>query len=323
MFRLIRWYNQNRKIFWSAVGVIALFIVALQLINTFVKNSNQKELELAQKNPIQNTTIPEQYNNIQMGSTSSSLSGTELSEENQTEIEVIDQFIEYCNNQDLESAYGLLTDECKQEMYPTIENFRISYYQSIFNNTRKNVVVENWINEIYKVDFNEDFLSTGKYSKENTIQDYITVVEKDDGYKLNINRYIGRQEIHQSAEDKNIQIEVEYTDIYMDYQYYKINVHNQSENTILLDDGINIKAMYIEDENGIQYSAYTHELNEGQLMVSPRETKELEIRYYSKYSSEKQIDKVVFSRMILDNDSYEIYQNKSLYRGYENFEIVI
>ena len=177
--------------------------------------------------------------------------------------------------------------------------------------------------KIYKVNVNEDFLSTGRYSKEETIQDYITVVEVDNQYKLNINGYIGREEIGKSKENNNIIIEVEKTDIYMDYQFYKIKVTNNSENTILLDDGVNINAMYIEDENGNQYSAYNHELNEGQLIVSPRETKELEIRYYNKYASEKKINKVVFSRMILNNETYTTFQNKSLYRDYGTFEIEI
>lgn len=322
MNKFIRWYNQNRKSVWATIAIIIVIIGVIQLINYFYKVSNEEELNNV-GNQIQNTTADYNYNDVRVDDNRSSLTGEQISTNQETEIGIIDNFIEYCNENDLQSAYDLLTDECKEEMYPTIENFQESYYNNVFNNSRKNVSVENWIDNIYKVKVNEDFLSTGRYSKEDTIQDYITVIEIDNQYKLNINRYIGRKQVAKSKEDKNVTIEVEETDIYMDYQYYKIKIINNSENTILLDDGVNIEAMYIEDQNGIQYSAYTHELNEGQLMVSPRETKEIEIRYYSKYGSEKEIDKVVFSRMILNNETYTTFQNKSLYRDYANFEIEI
>lgn len=322
MNRFIRWYNQNRKSIWATIAIIVIIIGVIQLINYFYKVRNEEELSNL-GNQIQNTTINYNYNNVRIDDNRSGLTGEVISENQETEIGVIDDFINYCNENNLQSAYDLLTDECKEEMYPTLEDFQESYYNQVFNNVKKNVSVENWIRNIYKVNFNEDFLSTGRYSKENTIQDYITVVAVNNQYKLNINGYIGREEIAKSKEDNNITIEVETTDIYMDYQFYKIKVTNHSENTILLDDGVNINAMYIEDENGNQYSAYTHELNEGQLIVSPRETKELEIRYYSKYASEKKIDKVVFSRMILNNETYTTFQNKSLYRNYGNFEIPI
>ena len=322
MNRFIRWYNQNRKSIWATIAIIVIIIGVIQLINYFYKVRNEEELSNL-GNQIQNTTINYNYNNVRIEDNRSGLTGEVISENQETEIGVIDDFINYCNENNLQSAYDLLTDECKEEMYPTLEDFQESYYNQVFNNVKKNVSVENWIRNIYKVNFNEDFLSTGRYSKENTIQDYITVVAVNNQYKLNINGYIGREEIAKSKEDNNITIEVETTDIYMDYQFYKIKVTNHSENTILLDDGVNINAMYIEDENGNQYSAYTHELNEGQLIVSPRETKELEIRYYSKYASEKKIDKVVFSRMILNNETYTTFQNKSLYRNYGNFEIPI
>ncbi len=322
MYRFIRWYNQNRKSFWITIGIIILIIGVIQLINYFYKVRGEEQLKNP-SNQIQNTVSNYNYNHVEVDDSHSSLTGEKISEDQETEIGVIDNFINYCNEKDLQGAYDLLTDECKEVMYPTLEDFEQAYYNQVFGNSRKNITVDNWIDNIYKLDINEDFLSTGKYSKEDTIQDYITVEEIDNQYKLNINRYVGRKDIGKSKEDKNIRIEIEQTDIYMDYQIYKIKVTNNSENTILLDDGVDIEAMYIEDENGVQYTAYTHEINEGQLMVSPRETKELEIKYYSRYGSEKVIDKVVFSRMILNNETYTTFQNKSLYRDYANFEIEI
>ena len=151
--------------------------------------------------------------------------------------------------------------------------------------------------------FNEDFLGTGKYTKENTKQDYITVEEENNTYKLNINNYIGNKEINKSTEKNQVQIEVLEEKTYMDYQIFKIKVKNNSQSDIRLDDGQDIKAMYIEDKNGIQYSAYTHELSDAQLRILPKTSKEITIKYYNKYSSNRKIKKIVFSKIILNNNS--------------------
>ena len=317
---IIRWYNQNRKSIWATIGIIILIIVILRLINQFYKMNHEEELENA-SNQTENTVNSYQYNQVEIEDERSSLTGETISTDQEDEIGVIDNFINFCNEKNLQSAYALLTDACKEEMYPTQEFFEQAYYQPVFEDTKKNITVSNWIDHIYKIEINDDFLSTGTYSKENTMQDYITVEEIDNEYKLNINGYIGRETIAKSNESNQIKMEVEQADTYMEYQIYKIKITNNSQNTILLDDGVNIEAMYVEDQNGNQYPAYTHEINQGQLMVSPRETKEIEIKYFNRYASEKHIEKMVFSRMILNNETYTTFQNKSLYYDYASFEI--
>ena len=77
-------------------------------------------------------------------------------------------------------------------------------------------------------------------------------------------------------------------------------MQNNTNNTILLDDKINTDNMYIEDDNGNQYTAYIHELSDAQLTLTPGETKEITIKYYSRYGSTKNINKVVFNKIILN-----------------------
>ena len=310
MYRFIRWYNQNRKIIWIIIGIIALVILVIQLFNYWSKEDKKKILQ--ETNQIQNSNEVKEYNSVTLDETQSTITGENLSSDQLSEVDTIDMFIEYCNNQQISEAYALLTEDCKQEMYSTEEVFREAYYDKVFENTKKNVGVENWIDNIYKISINDDFLSTGKYTKENTKQDYITVEEQDDTYKLNINNYIGKKEINKSNEQDGIQIEVLEEKTYMDYQIFKIRVKNNSENAIILDDRQDINAMYIEDKNGIQYPAYTHEIGEADLEVSPRETKEIEIKYYSKYGSEKEIDKLVFSRVILNYKTNSPKYNNSI-----------
>lgn len=325
MNRFMRWYNQNRKTIWKVIGIIIIVIIVIQLINHYYKVRNEEELN--SNNQTQNATTNStnnNYNNVRVDDNNSVLSGSEMSSSQEEQIQIIDTFVDYCNKGDVESAYQLLTDECKQEMYPQLDNFVNSYYNETFANSEKDASVENWTGNIYKVQIHDNMLATGKYSKETTKQDYITVIEtEDEQYRLNINGYIERDEINKSKEDKQIKMTVKYTDTYMDYAKYTIEITNNSNQTISLDDRANVESMYIRDDNGNHYPAYTHEINSAELQVSPRETKEVTIKYYSKYGSTKDINRLVFSKMILNYGAYEIFENKSLFNDYGVFEIEI
>lgn len=325
MNRFMRWYNQNRKTIWKVIGIIIIVIIVIQLINHYYKVRNEEELN--SNNQTQNATTNStnnNYNNVRVDDNNSVLSGSEMSSSQEEQIQIIDTFVDYCNKGDVESAYQLLTDECKQEMYPQLDNFVNSYYNETFANSEKDASVENWTGNIYKVQIHDNMLATGKYSKETTKQDYITVIEtEDEQYRLNINGYIERDEINKSKEDKQIKMTVKYADTYMDYAKYTIEITNNSNQTISLDDRANVESMYIRDDNGNHYPAYTHEINSAELQVSPRETKEVTIKYYSKYGSTKDINRLVFSKMILNYGAYEIFENKSLFNDYGVFEIEI
>ena len=325
MNRFMRWYNQNRKTVWKVIGIIVIVIIVIQLINHYYKVRNEEELN--SNNQTQNATTNStnnNYNNVRVDDNNSVLSGSEMSSSQEEQIQIIDTFVDYCNKGDVESAYQLLTDECKQEMYPQLDNFVNSYYNETFANSEKDASVENWTGNIYKVQIHDNMLATGKYSKETTKQDYITVIEtEDEQYRLNINGYIERDEINKSKEDKQIKMTVKYADTYMDYAKYTIEITNNSNQTISLDDRANVESMYIRDDNGNHYPAYTHEINSAELQVSPRETKEVTIKYYSKYGSTKDINRLVFSKMILNYGAYEIFENKSLFNDYGVFEIEI
>ena len=58
--------------------------------------------------------------------------------------------------------------------------------------------------------------------------------------------------------------------------------------------------MYITDSNGNQYTAYIHELSEAQLTVTPGETKDVTIKYYSRYGTTKTITQIIFNKVILN-----------------------
>lgn len=318
MHKIMRFYNQNRKAIWGFIIFVAFLIIILQLLNHMAKQDNEKKL-----NSVNNVkTNAVQYNEVTLESQKSALSGKKISESQQEAIKTIDKFFSYCNEKNLQEAYNLLTEECKEEMYTTEESFQKSYYEQVLNGQKKNISVENWTSNIFKVKITDDYLSSGNYSSRNTIQDYITV-ERDDNeeYKLNINGYIGRTNPNKETEHENIKIKAIEKNMYMDYTTYVFEITNNSYRTIVLDDLKNIDGMYIQDDNKMKYSSYTHELSLGELQINSGEQRKIKIKYYSKYSSVKRITNIVFSKVILDYESYSSLSNKNSYGNYYTFEI--
>ena len=227
--------------------------------------------------------------------TGNSVSSNQL----QNDTTIIDNFISYCNNKELQQAYDLLTQECKTQMYTTLEVFEQAYYNDVFAGKSKNCSIENWVNNTYKVKIMDDILATGRSSNGYSKQDYMTIVKVDDGYKLNINNYIGYTSINETTQQDNISMNVVSKNTYMDYEQYTIRVTNNTEGTILLDSRTNAKTLYLQDSKEVQYSSYSHELTEPMLTVSSGQTKEVTIKFYSSYVSTKKIEYIVFSNLIL------------------------
>lgn len=214
MNRIIRWYNKNRKIFLLAILVIIALSVLPRVLNEFAKS--KKEVSSS----INNTTT---YNNEDYSIITGETVEEETSKENSN---IINSFIDFCNNGDIENAYQILSKDCKDKLYPTINDFKDKYFNKIFNN-KKSYNIQAWVTEesyyTYKIDFKEDMLSTGNASSA-SIEDYYTIVYQDGEYKLNINSYIGNVIVNKVSEKEELKIAVLSKDVFMEYEIYNIYI---------------------------------------------------------------------------------------------------
>lgn len=314
MYKLIKFYNIYRKTIWKVILGIALLIITLQILNyNVIKESEEYLNNYITSNQTNENIVDNTYNSVNSVISNSAISGTSLSTRQEKYSEIIDNFYNYCKNGQVEEAYNLLTEECKEEMYTTLDLFDQYYYKIIFGETEKTIEIQNWFGATYKVDINDNPLVTGTYNTDNTIQEYVTVEEvSDDEYRLNINNYVGRKSLDIVETQENITISILEKNTYMDYESYTIKIFNGSENTIMIDDLTDTKSMYIEDDNGLEYNSYSHELYESKVTLEAYRTTTLEIKYYSKYTSTKDIENLVFSRIVLnkDNQNNEFYKFK-------------
>ena len=229
MHNLMRFIRQNRKQIIRVALIVAFLIGLLQLLNYLAGQENKSKSGESKKD-IYNTsngTIISDKSAVSGGSISTS----EIKKVNSE----IEEFVKYCNENNTEEAYNMISQSCKEELYPNIDDFIEYYYNSLFKDERRTYTIENWVNDTYMVRFTGDLLATGKSASDFTYQDYITIVEEHGEVKLNINKYIGREEINKEYTSNNIQAVVLYREKYMDYEVYEIKVTNNTGDTILLD----------------------------------------------------------------------------------------
>lgn len=309
MYKLIRFYNQNRNQIIKIILIIVFILGIIQLLNYLVsRNGSNNNI---QANMINNNNMRQEIASNKSLVTGQTLPTTSLKSDN----EVIKNFVEACNKGDIDTAYNFLTEECKENMFPTIDDFERIYYSYIFN-SYQTYTLENWSGDIYQIKYTEDILNTGNLNS-TTKQDYITIINKNGEKKLNINNYIGRENLNKTTEQANIKITITSIDTFMDYEIYNLSIENNSKNDILLDTSDDVKSIYLLDNKEMKYYFFSNEIVDNKLLIKSNFVNSLQIKFASSYSSSKKINNVVFSKMVLNYDEYKNFSNKKEYSFYK------
>lgn len=292
MSRLSSSYNQNRQMVWLIVLIVVAIIVLIHIINGFVsKNDN-----------VQNTVEQEKNEVVTNNKNYSVITQTEI--KNNVSY-VIVEFLKYCNNHEIENAYNMLSDECKEVLYPSIEDFTNKYFNKLFVE-KQTYVYQAWITSngsyTYRVDFIEDMLATGKIAT-SSITDYYTIVEQNGEYKLNINKFIGIEEINKLETKNDITLIISRKRIYMNYETYEIEINNNSKNEMMLDGLQDPDTVYVENEKEQKYYWYSHEMIEEDVYVKGMQKQKIEVKFNKEYKAENETIEIVFSNIVLDKNN--------------------
>ena len=187
--------NNKDKIekFLKLLLAVALFVGAVAFVFSNFKVSAPKEANLNIYRP-----------------TETVISGSDIKEEEfKQEDNLVSEFVEYCNNGETEDAYNLLTDDCKEKLYPTLSSFNDNYYNIIFADGSKEFNLQSWVSDgsynTYRVRFIDDIISTGNYDDTIKYEDYITIVTENNEKKLNINGYIRTENINKKYSTDEIE----------------------------------------------------------------------------------------------------------------------
>lgn len=297
MHNLIRFYYENRIKVWILILAIIFILVIIQLLNSFARQQRieRQEREFQEEETTSNIVSYDKE------------SKTIMSEDEVSSVykydfgQLIDEFYTYCINNKPEQAYELLSTNMKNIKYQSIEIFKDLYYNSRFEGN-KQYSFQSWSQSndiyIYQVKIFDNMLSTGKSSEQGYKEDFVTIVPERDKYKLNIDGYIGRKEIYKDASNDIVQISAEISDIYMDYEIYTFNVINNTDEKIILDTRNNTKTTFLVDNLENNFYSFLYENKKSDLILEPRETKTIEIKFNDSYRDNIEIKEINFKDIV-------------------------
>ena len=214
--------------------------------------------------------------------------------------------MKYCNEGNVEEAYNLLTDDCKDALYNSLEKFKAEYYDIVFSG-EKLYVKENWYTSgsyvTYRIDYTNNILADGGLKEGQSFADYITVIKKDDdSYGLNIGQFIMKKDLNKTYEDDDIKVEVVSKQVFRMYEIYQINFTNKTENGNNIYDDAKTK-WYIVDKEDKSYDVAISEIPRSYLNLTPIIPSKVEAKFIKTYNPDKTITKMVFKQLRV-NDKY-------------------
>ncbi len=283
MNKLIRLYNQNRLLVIAIVIIIALILIVIYTLNALAAEMQEKrsnERSNLKDNNIDKTAISQKD--------TSAITGEKV-ENNESNIQTIKRFIEYCNEGKYDLAYDMLSNECKTEVYPSLERFKTIYVDRMFN-IKRMYTLENWYSSLYYdtyfVKYIEDILATGNVNSENNMSDYITVDKRGNKNYLNISNFVGYSNVNKSQTINGITVNVNKIYMYIDYTVLDFTVKNATNKMIKLDTKEKQRTMYLYDGNSIKYEASLNEIADEVLKIREKNQMNFKIKFNKMYNPE-------------------------------------
>ena len=303
MLKIIRLYNKNRRIIWISLIIVIFCIAIIGVINKVYQeqaneNMEQYSKQLQEASNKENPSEVVDYNEAAQSITTGGSVDQDIKDEVQG---VLEQFIQYVTSKQVEQAYNLLTEDCKEILYPTLEGFEQKYCQDLYD---KIYDFQSWSSTdntyVYQVRFYDNMLSAGLDFTNHYLEDYITVLKKGDVYKVNIHNFIRANNIRKTAEANKVQFKVNNVETYLDYEIYEIEVTNDSSKEIILDTREKDNSVYVKNNDGLKIQALLYENTDEDLRVQAGESKKIRIKFNNTFNGEKRIVSLGFSDIILD-----------------------
>lgn len=299
---LFRKYNQNKRGLWTIIIVIVFSYIIIQAVYGLLRNIKEKKREELINQINENTQISSNSNLENNTQDTNSEITTDTTRKNSKKL--IEQFVKYCNNNQIEDAYGMISKDCKTVLFPNINIFKNNYIKKIFNQN-KTVKVEKEIygNGIYKVTYMNNILQSGGKSDKQRI-DYIYITDEDENKVLSLNKFFYIKKIGTESKNKRLNIEVIEKQIFIDYEIYTIKITNNTENEILIANQNDINNINLTDENDVKYSSYIDELATEILVVQQNGTKTINIKFNKTFNTDRKIKYMNFN-VIMDYNAYK------------------
>lgn len=253
-------------------------------------------------------------------------SDTKVPEKSQNKIEdLIDDYINKCNNKDFSGAFALLTDDCKKNAFEdSIEKFT-EYAQELFPN-KKRYSIQNYSNYggyyIYNLKIIDDIITTGLTNQEYAYyEEKIAIKENGDNMQLCVNDYMGYEELKKTGEDDYLKIRIEDKIQYYTYETYTVKITNKTDKYAVLYNqttGNEIHGLVAEENR-------TPSIVSEDIILGPNETKTFKLTFQKFYDETSKMSQITFNKIRL-MDQYigaRLTEEEQINNSYKVYSIAI
>lgn len=221
---------------------------------------------------------------------------SEVPEKLQQPIEdIINKYFTYCNNAEYENAYNMLSEQCKKEVFGSLDSFE-QYIKGIFGTGGKIYNIQNFSNledaYIYNVRILDDILASGTTNGYGYYEEKITITTNDAGdLELSVAKFISSENLTIFAEDDYLRIEVLSKNVEYDKETYKVKFTNKTEYPIVIANGKE------EFEIGIYIGDQTRTANLplANIVVEPNSNYTINLEFTKFADDEKRTNLMIFN----------------------------
>lgn len=196
----------------------------------------------------------------------------------------INDYFEYMNSKDYQSAYDLLTDDCKSFLYENDVDIFKEYVDEIFTQD-KIYNIQNYSNAnntyIYNINILNNIEETGTTEGYDVYTEKLVMKKDGNNFKISNQGYIGKTTFENIyAEDDQMKVKVNYKYVSYKKESYNLTIQNKTDKYIVIADN----AISAEVQLNIgQEDRDATNLTNANIILQPNSTKDFTVMFTKYY----------------------------------------
>ena len=294
--KLIDFWKRNRKRILVILTIWAIVII----INTIIKNRPKNTNDIPRTTYTPETSVMDDSKSVPK-------------EKQQAINDVIDTYINYCNNKEYDKAYNMISDENKKRDYTSLEAFK-TYVDYVFGDKKKIYYIQSYSiidnKYVYTVRIMDDILANGTsepfyyngeyYDGYYYYEEKVILTEQDGTMKLSIGQSIDSNDTNIIMEDEFVSVKITNKVIDYDSETYSVQIDNKTSNYIVISDNTQNNEI-IMNYSGLEAKATG---SNGSIIVSPNSFVVRKIKFDKYYDDGRNATSLKFGaiRVLKDYD---------------------
>lgn len=153
--------------------------------------------------------------------------------------DLVDKYFNYCNNGEYENAYNLITEDCRNKLYPTLDQFK-GYVDFVFQGKKKIYNIQNYSivdnKYVYNIRILDDIMANGTTDGYYYYEEKLILIEENGEIKLSIGEYVGDENPNIYVEDDNMIVEITNKSVEYETETYTVKITNKTDKYIVIAD---------------------------------------------------------------------------------------